>query len=151
MDIDAVLARLDTIFRGISTPSFTVQQSEPLALTVDGSPWLCYWYTGEEDPPEGTATFGNVMFYEKINVECFWKRVAERSALPVIEAEIWKANRALKTALRGDSTLNGLVKDMDITNSTINYGRFPDVSNLEYRRLAFEVWLKELEGEAITP
>ena len=149
MDVDAVLARLDTIFRGNSDPSFTVYQSEPLGLAPDGSPWLCYWYAGEDDVPEGTATFGNVMFYEKINVECFWKRLAERSGLPAIEAEIWKANRSLKTALRADSTLNDLVDDMDITNSTINYGRFPDTSSLEYRRLAFEVWLKELEGESI--
>ena len=147
MDQTSVLSRLDTIFRNHSTPSFTVYQGEPLGLAVDGSPYLCYWYAGEEDVPEGTATFGNVMFYEKFQVECFWIRSAERAAL--IEAEVWEANRSIKTTLRADSTLNDLVDDMDITNSTINYGRFPDTSSLEYRRLAFEVWLKELEGEPI--
>lgn len=151
----AVIDRLHTIFREHRTPQFTVVPGEPLALAPDGSPFLCFWYMGDTDPPEGRMTLTNVMVLERFKVMCLWHRVLELGTYEALENQIWDANRTLKAALRGDSTLGELVTDLDVTDSQVDYGVFPiqgaSGNAPVYRSLEFELLLKGLEEEDIAP
>jgi hypothetical protein len=152
IDRQDVIDRLQAIFTAHTTPAFTVVTGEPLALAPDGSPFLCFWYLGDTEPPEGRMTFTNVMVMERFQVICLWHRVLELEAFEALEKEIWDANRTLKAALRGDSTLNNEATDLDIKDSQVDYGVFPlDGSPYVYRSLEFELHIKDLEAEAIAP
>jgi len=150
----AVIDAIEAILRANTTPSFTVHVGEPLALAPDYSPWACFWYDGESEPPEGGQTLGNVMVYERFQVMCLWHRRVEPTTLEALEKEIWDANRSLKAAIWGDSTLGGLVTDLDVSDSVTDYGLFPlqGVANAPfYRTLEFQIFVKDLEAEAIAP
>lgn len=148
-----VIDRLQAIFEGHTTPTFTVVTGEPLALAPDGSPFLCFWYLGDQPAREGRMTLGNVMVEERFKVICLWHRQIELGTFEAFEKEIWDANRTLKAALRGDSTLNGYVTDLDVTDSEVDYGVFPiqGTSSAVYRSLEFELLLRALDEEAIAP
>lgn len=150
LDRDAITARIGAILTAHTTPRFTVFEGEPLGLGPDGSPFACFWYLGDTDPPEGGMTFTNVMVMERFQIICFWHRVLEIGSLPGLEAEIWSANRTLKAAFRADSTLNGAATDIDITDSQVDYGVFPLDATAMYRTLEFELLVKSLEEEAIS-
>lgn len=153
LDRDAITVRIGEICRALTTPRFTVIEGEPLALSPDGSPFLCFWYLGDTAPPEGRMTLGNVMVLERFQIMCFWHRRLEPGTFERFEAEIWQANRTLKAAFRADSTLNNEATDLDITDSQVDYGVFPlqSASPVMYRSLEFELQVKSLEEEAIAP
>lgn len=151
VDRQAVIDRIEALLVANSTPQFTVFAGEPLGLPPDTSPWACYWYLGEGPAPEGRMTLTNTMFVERFQVMCFWHRRVEIATLEALEKEIWDANRSLKAAFRGDSTLNGESADLDITDSITDYGMFPleGPNGQFYRTLEFELHVRDLEGEAI--
>lgn len=117
-----------------------------------GGPWARYYYAGRTDPPEGRQTFGNVMLAEKWNVEVFWPRQPEPTTWKALEAEIARVDGALRTAFRGDSTLNGEATDLTIEDSDTDSVRSTLQANPGiYRALALELLITDLEGEAIAP
>lgn len=152
LDRQAITSRIGAILTAHTTPEFTVLEGEPLGLAPDGSPFVCFWYLGDTDPPEGRRTLGNIMSLERFQITCFWHRVMEIGSLPGLEAEIWSANRTLKAAFRADSTLNGAATDLDITDSQVSIGAFPlqGEGAALYRTLEFELEIKSLEEEAIS-
>ena len=151
LDRDAIVDRIQSILSDHATPRFTVLTGEPLALAPDGSPFACFWYLGDTPAPEGRMTLTNVMVVERFQVMCLWHRVLEIGSFEAMEKEIWGANRTLKAAFRGDSTLNGQASDLDITDSAVDYGVFPlqGASPVMYRTLEFELHVKSLEEEDI--
>ena len=151
LDRDAIIDRIHTILSDHATPQFTVVSGEPIALSPDGSPFVCFWYLGDAPPPEGRMTLTNVMVLERFQIMCFWHRRLELETFDAFEKEIWEANRTLKAAFRADSTLNGESTDLDITDSAVDYGVFPlQASNpVMYRTLEFELQVKSLEEEDI--
>lgn len=149
---ESVVNRIQAIIEAHTTPTFTAIVGEPLALGPDGSPFCCFWYLGEGEAPEGRMTLGNVMVLERFQVMCFWHRQPELATLEALETEIWQANRTLKAAFRADSNLNSTVDDLDITDSQVDYGVFPiEQGTVLYRTLEFELHVKSLTEEAITP
>lgn len=150
LDRTAIIDRIQAVLEEHTTPAFTVVVGEPLALGPDGAPFACFWYLGDTDPPEGRRTLANIMSLERFQVMCFWHRQMELGTLEALETEIWQANRTLKAAFRGDSSLNNEATDLDITDSQVDYGVFPIDGATFFRTLEFELQVKSLEEEAIS-
>ena len=148
--IQAILVAATKI-DGSTAMFLQVFPGEPLGLPV-GGPYVAFWYLGDSPPPEGLQTIGNVMLHERFQVMAFWPRQVERGTMETLENEIWDANRRLKADFRGDSQLNALVTDLDITDSVVGFGGFPlDGRAAIYRTLEFELQIRDLEGESIAP
>jgi hypothetical protein len=114
-----------------------------------GGPYGTFWYLGRTDPPTGRETWGNVMLVSRWQVACIWPRYPERTTHDVLEAVIADAEQALRTAFRGDSTLNGKTTDLKITDSEVDLVSPETNPNSLFRSVAFELQLIDLEGEAI--
>lgn len=149
IDHTDIADRIQAILEANTTPQFlAVFCGEPLGLPL-GGPYAAFWYLGRT---EDEKTLGNVMPTERWQVTCWWNRQPERSTLEAWEVGIADADTALRTAFRGDSTLNGESTDLDITGSSVDYRAFPlgQQPAALYRGLSFELLILDLEGEAIS-
>lgn len=153
LDRTAIIDRIKHHLEANTEPAFTVIVGEPLQLPVDGSPFACFWYLGNAEPPVGGMTLKKRMNVARYQVMCFWHRRIEIGALEPWEEQIQAADENLRTAFWGDFTLNGEVTDLDITDTTVDYGFFPlqvtNASQVLFRTLDFELQVRDLEGEPI--
>ncbi len=128
---------------------------EPLGLPLsdpsDPRGYACFWYLGRSaSTTGGPESLGNIMYAARIQIACYWPAFTERAVLPAFEADMAAIDTSIRRALRASSTVNSNVTDLDLTDSTLSYGSFPqDKSGILYRTLMFELHLDNLEGEAI--
>jgi len=156
LDRRAVLTAIRETIANHTTPVFTVVAGEPIGpLGADGSPFCCFWLDGDEDPPEGGRTFTTLLHHYRFVVWCLWYRTPEVSLLEDLEAEIFDALTTLPAAFWGDSQLGGLCTDLEVTRPRVGYEPFPYRGadgvgrTVFYRSVAFEINVKDLEGETI--
>lgn len=156
LDRHAVLDRIQAILDAHQTPKFTVVPGEPIGpLGADGSPFCCFWIDGDDDPPEGGRTFTTLFHHYRFVVWCLWYRTPEVSLLENLEDEIFDAMVTLPAAFWADSQLDGLCTDLDVTRPRVGYEPFPYRGadgvgrTVFYRSVAFEINVKDLEGETI--
>ena len=150
-----IVNNCETILRANATPTFANVFPYRRAGLPPGGPYAMLTYLGRTDPPEGRATFGNVMLRSRWGIDVYWPLQVEDSVLETLEVEIANCDKALRTAFRADSQLGAAANDLDITDSTAAGGvvTFPFGTSPEalYRSLSLELQFLDLEGEAISP
>lgn len=145
----AIETELEAVLNTAGSVAFVdVFQGEPLGLPL-GGPYACFWYMGREDSRAGRQTLGNVMYAARIQIACFWPIQPDRATQGPLEADIVTVDTNIRRALRANSIINSKLTDLDITDSSLDFGGFPQGTNQLYRVLQMELRLENLEGEAI--
>ena len=111
------------------------------------------WWDGEDAERE---TLGNIMVTHRFVIALAWLVRPSRAIYAELEAEIIDTVRAVKAALRGDSTLGGAVTDLKLTAAMRTTGPLaePVVSSGSvpvYHIVQFDVLIDDYEAEAIAP
>lgn len=151
----AVADRIGKHLEEVRDPKLTVIQGEPIALPADGSPFACYWYSGDADPVEGDMTLGTRMNAETFTIACFWHLAPELVSLGRQDVEIANAVQSIRTSLWGDRDLHDLATYIDVERVTEpTYGVFPATTNRDGRALIYRMFemtlsVVDLNGEAI--
>lgn len=157
LDWQTIFAAIESELRAVTNTAgsaafLDVIQGEPIALPI-GGPYACFWYLGRTDSRAGQATLGNVMYAARIQIACLWPMQVERATLGDWEADMATIDTSIRRALRANSNVNSNVTDLDISDSTLDYGSLPAAAGKAgiYRVLMMELRLDNLEGEAIAP
>ena len=158
LDFAAVHRRIADILTAIDSPQFTVIHGNPIALPVDGSPFVAYWYEGHTDPPEGGMTLGHRMNAFRYGIRCFWHRQPEAVLQENFQVDMATADQAIRTAFAADFTLDG-----NVTYALIEDGEPPDPAGFFplqtlsggaparfYYTLDFGLVVADLEGETLS-
>jgi hypothetical protein len=121
------------------------------ATDVDRAAYV--WWDGEDSERE---TLGNIMVTHRFVVALAWVVRPSRALYAELESEIIDTVRAVKTQLRGDSTLGGSVTDLKLTPAIRTTGPLldPAVSSGTspvYHIIQFDVLIDDYEAEVIAP
>lgn len=111
------------------------------------------WWDGEDTERE---TLGNVMVTHRFVIALAWVVRPSRALYAELEAEIIDTVRAVKAALRADSTLGGEVTDLKLSTAVRSTGPLaePVVSGGSapvYHIVQFDVLIDDYEAEVIAP
>jgi len=156
LDWQTIFAAIESELRAVTntageTAFLDVIQGEPMGLPI-GGPYACFWYLGRTDSMSGNETYGNVMYAARVQVACLWPMQAERVTIGDWEADMATVDTNIRRAFRANSTINSNLTDLDISDSSLDYGTLPASAGKAgiYRVLMFELRLDNLEGEAIS-
>ncbi len=115
MSRSGVLTRIDQLLSGVSTPSFVAVYRAEL-ISVPATPVAAFWLSSHDELFE---TLGDVSTTATFTIKCYWRPQLSPDVREDLNAEIWDAAVAIKTALRGDSNLSGNCTDSRPMDSAI--------------------------------
>ncbi len=144
MSRQGVLDAIATHLNAVTTPTFQhVIRAEP--LSVPASPAVGFWYAGDSTLFE---SLGDVSIEERFIIRALWRIEEASQVRESVELEVWNANRAIQTALRGDSQLGGNCTDLKLAEATVGYVQ---IGGAVFRALTIPVAVWVYESEAIAP
>ena len=143
-----VIERIETLLKEMTSPRWDVViVGQPLSISQKRA--VAFWYLGDESAAEGAMTLGNVMVNEVWMIRGYWEVPDAPQLRHSREEELWDFVRNSKSALRGDSTLNTAVTDIELGDAATGFESF---ASGDTKRVAFyEMRLKDLEAESIAP
>ena len=138
------VARIDALLGTVSNPTFKlIYFGEP--LSVPTTPMCAFWIQSHDLDFE---TLGDVSTTTTMTIQAYFPVLVNETLRETVEQDVWDAIVNIKTALRGDTDLNGQVTDSEIGSATTG---FLDLSGNRFRvaTIPFEI---DMFGEyPITP
>jgi hypothetical protein len=153
--IDALKTKLDAV--AAQTGPYGRKRFDVVVTGVglqapDVSRLAAVWWDGEDSEEE---TLANVMTTHRFGVVLAWVARSAQSETKRLDVEMADTLRAVKTALRADSTLGGLITRLTMTPASRVIAPLADGVAVGgqaaplYHQLLFDVLVDDYEGEAV--
>lgn len=112
-----VISAIESALGSVTNPTLTaIYIGEPLSIPT--TPIAAFWLTSHR---ENFQTLGDASTVAEFTIRVYWRMQQSPNVRETIEAEMWDAVVAIKTALRADSALGGNATDSRPSDASFAY------------------------------